>query len=177
MHGRVSCFARTLKCRLQTAPDARRVAQEDLCLMTTDAEGVLRFVSGAVLFPQRWSLLEKMGMDMRRAGCPCPRAALCSSASNVFFFRVFGSSCGWLQAPTNRDMVVHSWIISSHLTLHAVLLLRRIHDPVPIFNKEILKPVNAFMTRITPTKPFWRANWTVRHCCMFSVGFQLNPAR
>ena len=41
------------------------MAQEDLCIMTTDAEGVLRFVSGAVLFPQRWSLLEKMGMDMR----------------------------------------------------------------------------------------------------------------
>lgn len=49
------------------------------------------------------------------------------------------------------------------LTLHGMLTLRRIHDPVPIFNKEILKPVNAFMTRITPTKPFWRANWTVRH--------------
>ena len=35
--------------------------QEDLCLMLTDAEGVLRFVSGAVLFPQRWSLIEKLG--------------------------------------------------------------------------------------------------------------------
>ncbi len=33
---------------------------------------------------------------------------------------------------------------------------------MPLFNKEILKPVNAFMNRITPNKPFWRANWTVR---------------
>ena len=41
-------------------------------------------------------------------------------------------------------------------------LHRRIHDPVPLFNQEILKPVNAFMNRITPNKPFWRANWTVR---------------
>ena len=39
--------------------------QEDLCLMAEDGEGVLRFVSGAVLFPQRWSLLEKLGMDMQ----------------------------------------------------------------------------------------------------------------
>jgi hypothetical protein len=62
----------TSKFKSQTAPDVRRVAQEDLCLMTTDAEGVLRFVSGAVLFPQRWSLLEKMGMDMRRARLPLP---------------------------------------------------------------------------------------------------------
>ena len=37
------------------------LVQEDLCLMAPDAEGVLRFVSGAVLFPQRWSLLEKLG--------------------------------------------------------------------------------------------------------------------
>ena len=51
---------------------ANIAAQEDLCLMTTDSEGVLRFVSGAVLFPQRWSLLEKIGMDMRCApSCAC----------------------------------------------------------------------------------------------------------
>ena len=42
-----------------------------------------------------------------------------------------------------------------------IFLCRRIHEPVPLFNKEILKPVNAFMNRITPNKPFWRANWTV----------------
>jgi hypothetical protein len=45
--------------------DFQCCVQEDLCLMTTDSNGVLRFVSGAVLFPQRWSLLEKIGMDMR----------------------------------------------------------------------------------------------------------------
>jgi hypothetical protein len=78
------------------------LVQEDLCIMTTGQDGTLRFVSGAVLFPQRWSLLEKIGMDMRR-----------------------------------------------------------IHDPVPFFNSDILKPVNAFMNRITPAKPFWRANWTI----------------
>ncbi|CAL5220722.1 g2779 [Coccomyxa viridis] len=79
-----------------------QLVQEDLCLMTVADDGALRFVSGAVLFPQRWSLAEKLGMDMRR-----------------------------------------------------------IHEPVPLFNKEILKPVNAFMNRITPNKPFWRANWTI----------------
>ena len=47
-------------------------AQEDLCLMKVDSEGVLRFVSGAVLFPQRWSLLEKIGMDMHRIHVPVP---------------------------------------------------------------------------------------------------------
>ena len=46
---------------------------------------------------------------------------------------------------------------------------------MPIFNKEILKPVNAFMTRITPTKPFWRANWTVRQCRSLCVGFSAKP--
>ena len=39
--------------------------QEDLCLMKVAEDGALRFVSGAVLFPQRWSLAEKLGMDMR----------------------------------------------------------------------------------------------------------------
>ena len=38
--------------------------QEDLCLCAEDSQGVLRFVSGAVLFPQRWSLLEKMGAPL-----------------------------------------------------------------------------------------------------------------
>ena len=43
--------------------------QEDLCLMTVAEDGALRFVSGAVLFPQRWSLAEKLGMDMRCGLC------------------------------------------------------------------------------------------------------------
>ena len=42
-----------------------QLMQEDLCLMTMAEDGALRFVSGAVLFPQRWSLAEKLGMDMR----------------------------------------------------------------------------------------------------------------
>ena len=37
--------------------------------MTVAEDGALRFVSGAVLFPQRWSLAEKLGMDMRWASC------------------------------------------------------------------------------------------------------------
>ncbi|KAK9904897.1 hypothetical protein WJX75_005075 [Coccomyxa subellipsoidea] len=78
------------------------LVQEDLCVMTADEQGVLRFVSGAVLFPQRWSLLEKIGADMRR-----------------------------------------------------------IHDPVPIFNDQMLKPVSNFMDRLAPNKPFYRANWTI----------------
>ena len=43
--------------------------QEDLCLMKVAEDGSLRFVSGAVLFPQRWSLAEKLGMDMRCVAC------------------------------------------------------------------------------------------------------------
>lgn len=40
--------------------------------MKVDDAGVLRFVSGAVLFPQRWSLLQKLGMDMHRIHEPVP---------------------------------------------------------------------------------------------------------
>ena len=40
--------------------------------MVPDKEGELRFVSGAVLFPQRWSLNEKIGMDMHRIHVPVP---------------------------------------------------------------------------------------------------------
>lgn len=52
---------------------AARLVQEDLCLMVKDSEGVQRFMSGAVLFPQRWSLLEKLGMDMHHIHLPVPR--------------------------------------------------------------------------------------------------------
>ncbi|CAK9204906.1 unnamed protein product [Sphagnum troendelagicum] len=48
-----------------------RLVQEDLCLMMKK-DGVLRFVSGAVLFPQRWQLLEKLGMDMSSIHMPVP---------------------------------------------------------------------------------------------------------
>ena len=40
--------------------------------MMPDSQGELRFVSGAVLFPQRWSLMEKIGMDMHRIHMPVP---------------------------------------------------------------------------------------------------------
>lgn len=53
-------------------PTVAHLMQEDLCLMKEDNQGVLRFVSGAVLFPQRWSLLEKLGMDMNRIHSPVP---------------------------------------------------------------------------------------------------------
>lgn len=46
--------------------------QEDLCLMVPDETGELKFVSGAVLFPQRWSLVEKIGMNMHRIHTPVP---------------------------------------------------------------------------------------------------------
>lgn len=45
--------------------------QEDLCLLMK-IDGELRFVSGAVLFPQRWQLLEKLGMDLRNIHLPVP---------------------------------------------------------------------------------------------------------
>lgn len=48
--------------------------------MNTGADGVLRFVSGAVLFPQRWSLLEKIGMDMRSGS---PLLIICSVTAIV----------------------------------------------------------------------------------------------
>ena len=76
-------------------------SQEDLCIMQ-DVEGTLKFTAGAVLFPQRWSLLEKIGADMKA-----------------------------------------------------------IHSPVPKFHKEVSKPVDAFMRRLSPPKPFWRANWAI----------------
>ena len=48
------------------------VLQEDLCLMA-EVEGELRFVSGVVCFPQRWTIGEKVGMNMERIHEPVPR--------------------------------------------------------------------------------------------------------
>lgn len=45
--------------------------QEDICLLMP-VDGVLRLVSGAVLFPQRWHLLEKLGLDMTGIHMPVP---------------------------------------------------------------------------------------------------------
>ena len=33
----------------------------------------MKFTAGAVLFPQRWSLLEKLGMDLHRIHDPVPQ--------------------------------------------------------------------------------------------------------
>ncbi|KAK9852859.1 hypothetical protein WJX84_003744 [Apatococcus fuscideae] len=49
-----------------------RLVQEDLCLMA-EVEGELRFVSGVVCFPQRWTIGEKVGMNMERIHEPVPR--------------------------------------------------------------------------------------------------------
>ena len=46
--------------------------QEDLILLRKDESGVLRFVSGAVLFPQRWSLAEKIGNTLDVIHEPVP---------------------------------------------------------------------------------------------------------
>ena len=46
--------------------------QEDLCIME-EVEGTLKFTAGAVLFPQRWSLLEKLGSDMHAIHNPVPK--------------------------------------------------------------------------------------------------------
>lgn len=67
-----------------------------------EVDGILKFTAGAVLFPQRWSLLEKLGSDM-----------------------------------------------------HAI------HNPVPKYEKEVSKTVDNFMRRLSPPKPFWRANWAI----------------
>ena len=49
--------------------------QEDLCLMQDDPStpNSMKFTAGAVLFPQRWSLLEKLGMDLHRIHDPVPQ--------------------------------------------------------------------------------------------------------
>ncbi|KAL3134025.1 hypothetical protein ABBQ32_008459 [Trebouxia sp. C0010 RCD-2024] len=78
-----------------------RLVQEDLCIMQ-DVGGTIKFTAGAVLFPQRWSLMEKIGADMTA-----------------------------------------------------------IHDPVPKYRKEVSKSVDAFMQRLSPSRPFWRANWAI----------------
>ena len=36
-----------------------------------------------------------------------------------------------------------------------------IHSPVLKYHKKVSKPVDAFMQRLSPPKPFWRANWAI----------------
>ena len=40
--------------------------------------------------------------------------------------------------------------------------MHRVHEPVPLYAREIQRPVDGFMSRLQPDKPFTRANWTVR---------------
>ncbi|XP_024399282.1 uncharacterized protein [Physcomitrium patens] len=65
-----------------------RLIQEDICVLMK-VDGTLRLVSGAVLFPQRWQLLEKMGMDIASIHMPVPLFAdEIGSAVNQFFTRL-----------------------------------------------------------------------------------------
>jgi hypothetical protein len=62
--------------------------QEDVCVMMK-VDGTLRLLSGAVLFPQRWQLLEKTGMDMRSIHLPVPLYAdVIGSAVEQFMERL-----------------------------------------------------------------------------------------
>uniref|UniRef100_A0A7I4CND3 Uncharacterized protein n=1 Tax=Physcomitrium patens TaxID=3218 RepID=A0A7I4CND3_PHYPA len=65
-----------------------RVVQEHICLLM-NVNGTLRLVSGAVLFPQRWQLLEKMGMDIASIHMSVPLLANeIGSAVYQFFTRL-----------------------------------------------------------------------------------------
>ncbi|CAM6093039.1 unnamed protein product [Calypogeia fissa] len=64
-----------------------RLVQEDLCLMMK-VDGELRFVSGAVLFPQRWSLQEKLGMNMKDIHLPVPLYEEIGPKVNAFMDRL-----------------------------------------------------------------------------------------
>jgi hypothetical protein len=36
-----------------------------------------------------------------------------------------------------------------------------IHSPVPLYDRELAGPTNAFFDRLNQQKPFWRLNWTL----------------
>ena len=144
--------------------------------MQTDAEGVLRFVSGAVLFPQRWSLIEKLGaprplaqlgpcqqrqpkLHGLRAACadgPAMLCALCTVPAAARHELHLLPRCAW--PPDAR-----AW---------AGMDMHRIHEPVPLYANEIQRPVDGFMSRLNTRQPFTRANWTVR-CSACAASLQL----
>lgn len=65
-----------------------RLVQEDVCVLMK-VEGTFRLVSGVVLFPQRWQLLEKMGLDIAAIHRPVPRFAdELANAVNQFMTRL-----------------------------------------------------------------------------------------
>lgn len=41
-------------------------------------------------------------------------------------------------------------------------VMDRVHQPVPMYLQELSMPVNAFLQRLTPERPFWRVNWSVK---------------
>lgn len=51
---------------------AGRLVQEDLTVMTRDADGRWRLTAASVCFPSRWSLAEKIGADLTRIHEPVP---------------------------------------------------------------------------------------------------------
>jgi len=62
--------------------------QEDVCLLMK-VDGTFRLVSGVVLFPQRWQLLEKLGLDVASIHRPVPRFAdELANAVNQFMTRL-----------------------------------------------------------------------------------------
>lgn len=62
--------------------------QEDVCLLMK-VDGTFRLVSGVVLFPQRWQLLEKLGLDIASIHRPVPRFAdEIGNAVNQFMARL-----------------------------------------------------------------------------------------
>ena len=42
-------------------------------------------------------------------------------------------------------------------------ICRDIHTPVPLFKSELQRSVERFLSRVSPNKPFLRANWGVCH--------------
>lgn len=46
--------------------------------------------------------------------------------------------------------------------MHVVLRpMHLIHAPVPFYQKDLRKPVDAFMAGLTPEQAYWRANYGV----------------
>jgi hypothetical protein len=39
--------------------------------------------------------------------------------------------------------------------------LDEIHSPVPLYDRDLARPTNAFFDRLTEQKPYWRLNWTL----------------
>ena len=70
--------------------------QEDLILLQKDADNQLRFVSGAVLFPQRWALAEKIGHELDSIHGPVPQyQQSISRPVNAFMERVSSQRPFW----------------------------------------------------------------------------------